>query len=149
MSTWRKSKLIQDIQLVHFIDLALEKENLNELTDEDLKSVCILLFKKKVFRYKLTGILIICFKLCFSRGLNPIKVERNILINYLKDWIRLSKKIDGLYKSFTIMFINFVYICKISVDKNVSLLLHAPVLLTYRMKSNEDLIKDCEPIKND
>ncbi|CAD5115706.1 DgyrCDS4651 [Dimorphilus gyrociliatus] len=71
-STWRKSKLIQDIQLIHYIDLALDKENLNELTNDDLKT------------------------LCFSRGLCPVEVDRDTLVNYLEEWIKLSKNINGI-----------------------------------------------------
>lgn len=56
---------------------------------------------------------------CFSRGLNASNLNNEELVKWLDQWIAVSKHID---------------------DKNYSLLLHLPILITYNHPNNWKLV---------
>ncbi|XP_060601964.1 LETM1 domain-containing protein 1-like isoform X2 [Ruditapes philippinarum] len=59
-------------------------------------------------------------KSCLKRGLNPYGITREERIKFLQMWTELSQQLD---------------------EKNVSLLLHCPVFLTYNSATNIQLMK--------
>lgn len=56
---------------------------------------------------------------CLMRGLNPVNMNYDHMIQYLDSWLRISKETD---------------------IKSASLLLHCPILLAYNQPSNWRLI---------
>ncbi|XP_017772822.1 PREDICTED: LETM1 domain-containing protein 1 [Nicrophorus vespilloides] len=56
---------------------------------------------------------------CVLRGLNPTNLQTEYMIDYMKDWIRLSEAVDA---------------------DSLSLLLHAPIFLGYSQASNIELL---------
>nr|XP_018917575.1 PREDICTED: LETM1 domain-containing protein 1 isoform X1 [Bemisia tabaci] len=97
-SGWRKrARLARRAEIIQLMDAAIKKEGGAEnLTFDELKWAC------------------------FLRGLNPVNVKNEELVQWLNQWVQLSEKVD---------------------EKTYSLLLHYPILLAYNHPSNWFLLK--------
>lgn len=91
-----KSKLSYRAMCLHNIDMAIQREGgTHNLPAETLRDSC------------------------FMRGLNASNLTNEEQIQFLDDWIKVSKHIDA---------------------RNFSLFLHLPILLTYNHPNNWKLI---------
>lgn len=52
---------------------------------------------------------------CYLRGMNPTNLSNDMMVDWLKQWIEISDKIDG---------------------SNISLLVHLPILIGYNSPNN-------------
>lgn len=90
----RRSKLIDATLIVHYTDLALGREGIENLSNEELA------------------------KACYSRSLNPVGISRNEQLQYLCQWVEVSRAIN---------------------ENSLSLWLHLPLFLAYNQPTNRQL----------
>uniref|UniRef100_A0A0L8HFH9 Reverse transcriptase domain-containing protein n=1 Tax=Octopus bimaculoides TaxID=37653 RepID=A0A0L8HFH9_OCTBM len=69
----RRSKLVDDTLLLHYIDLAIGREGIENLSSQDLS------------------------KACYDRFLNPVGVPHKEQLRHLCQWLEISKEVDGLF----------------------------------------------------
>ncbi|CAH1788570.1 unnamed protein product, partial [Owenia fusiformis] len=65
-----RQKLLQDAVLINYIDRAMQREGIDKLTEEELRSAC------------------------FTRGLNATRLSKDDMIHYLTQWTTISMEID-------------------------------------------------------
>ncbi|ESO84564.1 hypothetical protein LOTGIDRAFT_236224 [Lottia gigantea] len=92
----RSSKLKHDSLIFLNIDRAMRREGLLTLKDEEIE------------------------RACYARGVNPMGLNREEKLKYLRQWVDVSHKID---------------------ESSVSLLLHLPIFLAYTHPANRKLLK--------
>lgn len=66
----RRSKLIDSTLVAHYTDLAMGREGIENLNDEELA------------------------KACYERSLNPVGISREEQLRHLCDWVEVSRAID-------------------------------------------------------
>ncbi|XP_029657199.1 LETM1 domain-containing protein 1 [Octopus sinensis] len=66
----RRSKLVDDTLLLHYIDLAMGREGIENLSSQDLA------------------------KACYDRFLNPVGVPHKEQLSHLCQWLEISKEVD-------------------------------------------------------
>lgn len=94
---WRRRKLAERALWIHGMDKAIIREGgPRSLSYEELRVAC------------------------FIRGLNPVNMKTEDIVEWLTDWVAVSQKIE---------------------NSSLSLLLHCPILLGYNQPSNWSLLK--------
>ncbi|PSN35206.1 LETM1 domain-containing protein 1 [Blattella germanica] len=92
----RRQRLAERATILQEMDFAIEREGgLSKLSQEELRQAC------------------------FYRGLNPITMKTDDIIDWLSQWFKISQAVDA---------------------ESLSLLLHCPILLGYNQPSNWILI---------
>lgn len=92
----KRFRLMEHAYVVHHMDLAIKREGgVHNMSTEALQ------------------------KACFLRGLNPTNLSTECLIEWLKEWVKVSSVVN---------------------ETNVSLFLHLPILISYNHPNNWHLI---------
>lgn len=91
----RKRRLWYHAGIIRQMDLAILREDMRKLNSDELRYIC------------------------FLRGINPVGMSTADMLTWLKNWISITKQLDG---------------------DSLSLLLHCPVLLAYNSPTNWNLI---------
>ncbi|KAK8405891.1 hypothetical protein O3P69_006954 [Scylla paramamosain] len=92
---WRRQRLRDHARILHCMDAAISREGLDSLTLDNLRATLIF------------------------RGLNPTNMSTDAMLEYLQNWLKVSKEVDA---------------------SCYSLLLHLPIFLAYNQPTNFALI---------
>uniref|UniRef100_T1JM96 Letm1 RBD domain-containing protein n=1 Tax=Strigamia maritima TaxID=126957 RepID=T1JM96_STRMM len=91
---FRKRRLKNHAEMIQYLDTVLKREDIRKLNADDMR------------------------KACFLRGINPISMQRDDIIKYLEQWMKVTDHVNS---------------------ENISLLLHCPILLAYNQPTNWSL----------
>ncbi|XP_045128878.1 LETM1 domain-containing protein 1-like isoform X2 [Portunus trituberculatus] len=92
---WRRQRLKDHARILHCMDAAISKEGLDSFTLDNLRAMLIF------------------------RGLNPTNMSTDAMLEFLQNWLKVSKEVDA---------------------SCYSLLLHLPIFLAYNQPTNFALI---------
>lgn len=67
----RKRRLWYHAGVIRQMDLAIMREDIQKLNMDELRNIC------------------------FMRGLNPVGMSKQEMLNWLQDWISVSQQVDG------------------------------------------------------